>query len=253
MTLGPLLLGISLSLTSYAISVSKGLVGSMPGGLGFLLSLIEFTVLALALAALFHYVPNTRVRWRHALAGGVFATVGFELAKKGLSWYLASVPTYTNIYGAFATVPILLIWIYLAWVIVLMGAVVAAYGPSLQMKAIRKPTVPGHRFDLAVGVLRELMSARAQGVHGLGSAQISQNLRTDPLQIEPSLEILIGLDWVARLDEEPVARYVLLCDPATTPAAALLHKTLIDPSLELGGFWRQAHLDQLVLQDLTAY
>jgi membrane protein len=253
MTLGPLLLGISLSLTSYAISVSKGLVGSMPGGLGFLLSLIEFTVLALALAALFHYVPNTRVRWRHALAGGVFATVGFELAKKGLSWYLASVPTYTNIYGAFATVPILLIWIYLAWVIVLMGAVVAAYGPSLQMKAIRKPTVPGHRFDLAVGVLRELMSARAQGMHGLGSAQISQNLRTDPLQIEPSLEILIGLDWVARLDEEPVARYVLLCDPATTPAAALLHKTLIDPSLELGGFWRQAHLDQLVLQDLTAY
>jgi membrane protein len=251
MTLGPLLLGISLSLTSYAISASKGLVSSLPGGLGFFLGVVEFAVLATALAALFHYVPNTHVRWRHALAGGVFATVGFELAKKGLGWYLASMPTYANIYGAFATVPILLIWIDLAWIIVLMGAVVAAYGPSLQMKAVRRPTVPGHRLHLAVGVLRELMAAHTGGVRGLGSAQISQNLRTDPLQIEPTLDILVSLDWVARLDEVPIPRYVLLCDPATTPAASLLQKTLIDPSLELSGFWRQAHLDVLVLQDLT--
>jgi membrane protein len=249
-TLGPLLLGISLSLTSYAMSASKGVVQAMPGGLSFLLGVIEFGVLSTAMAALFHYVPNTHVRWRHALAGGLFTAVAFELAKKGLGWYLASVPTYTNIYGAFATVPILLIWIYLGWVIVLMGAVVAAYGPSLQMKAVRRPTVPGHRFHLAVSVLRELMGARMLAIHGLSAAKISESLRTDPLQIEPTLDILVELDWAARLDEPFGARYVLLCDPAITHAAPLLRKTLIDPSLELTAFWHCASLDGVMLREV---
>ncbi len=249
MTLGPLLLGISLSLTAYVMS-SKGVAQAMPGGLGFLLGVLEFGVLCAAMAALFHYVPNTHVRWRHALAGALFSAVAFELAKKGLGWYLANVPTYTNIYGAFATVPILLIWIYLAWGIVLMGAVVAAYGPSLQMKAARLPTVPGHRFDLGVSVLRELLAARSLTMHGLSAAKISENLRIDPLQIEPTLDILVELDWAARLDEPKGARYVLLCDPANTPVAPLLRKTLIDASLALTGFWRCARLDELMLRDV---
>src|SRR5439155_23944710 len=70
-TLGPLLLGLSLSITSYAISASQGLVGSMPGGVSFLLDTLEFALLATGMAGLFHYVPNTHVRWRPALAGGL--------------------------------------------------------------------------------------------------------------------------------------------------------------------------------------
>ena len=59
-----------------------------------------------------------------------------------LAWYVSSVPTYSMVYGAFATVPILLLWIYLGWVIVLLGAVIAAYAPSLQMRVARiAPTV----------------------------------------------------------------------------------------------------------------
>ena len=77
-------------------------------------------LLAAAMPALFRFVPNTHVRWRHALAGGLFVAIGFELAKRGLAWYLVQVPTYSLVYGAFATVPILLIWIYLGWVIVLL-------------------------------------------------------------------------------------------------------------------------------------
>ena len=158
-TLGPLLLGVSLSFTSYAVSVSQGFVRSLPGGVSVLFAGIEFVLLGTGAAALFHYVPNTHVQWRHAITGGVFVAVGIDLAKRGLTWYLAQVPSYALIYGAFATVPFFLIWIYLVWVIVLLGAVTAAYAPSLQMRVTRWPEGPGSRFHLGLAVLRELHRA----------------------------------------------------------------------------------------------
>jgi membrane protein len=249
-TLGPLLLGVSLTFTSYAISASKGFVADLPGGVSFLLNTLEFLLLSAAMAGLFHYVPNTHVQWRHAMAGGVFVAAGFELAKRGLGWYLSSVPTYANVYGAFATVPILLIWIYLGWVIVLLGAVIAAYAPSLQMRVVRRPSTPGYRFQLVVSMLRELAQARAQSVHGMSAAQLSESMRTDPLQIEPLLDTLVAIDWVGRLDEEGAARYVLLCDPVTTPAQPLLAQVLLDPSPTLRGFWQQAGFGQMTLQQV---
>jgi len=251
-TLGPLLLGVSLTFTSYAISASKGLVADIPGGVSIILNALQFLLLSGAIAGLFHYVPNTHVRWRHALAGGVFVAAGFELAKRGLGWYLSSVPTYATVYGAFATVPILLIWMYLGWVIVLLGAVVAAYAPSLQMRVVRRPAVPGYRFELAVGMLRELSNARTGTRHGLSAAKLSENLRTDPLQIEPLLDILVAIDWVGRLEEAGSARYVLLCDPATTPAEPMLAKVLLDPSPNVRGFWDRAGFANTTLQDLIS-
>lgn len=130
-TLGPVVLGASLALTSYVMSASGGLVRAVPDGLRLLFDSIEFLVLALGMAALYHYVPNTPVKWRHAWAGGLFVALCIELAKKVLAIYLGKVPTYSVVYGTFATLPILLVWIYVAWVIVLLGAVVAAYLPSL--------------------------------------------------------------------------------------------------------------------------
>lgn len=249
-TLGPLLLGVSLSLTSYAVSASRGFVGALPGGVSLLLNTIEFVLLAGGMAGLFHYVPNTHVRWRHAIAGGLFVSVGFEVAKKALGWYLAQVPTYAVVYGAFATVPIFLVWIYLGWVIVLLGAVIAAYAPSLQMRVVRWPDTPGARLRLAVVVLRELAKVRSTEARGLGLGELAQSLRTDPLQIEPILDMLVALDWAGRLDEAGSARHVLLADPAATPASPLLAQLLLDPSPALASFWRRAGFDTLTLQEL---
>ena len=229
LTLGPLALGVSLSLTSYAVSSSRGLVSVLPGGISLVLNVLEFLLLAWATAALFHYVPNTPVRWRHAWAGGLFVAVGIELAKKGLAWYLDSVPSYATLYGAFATVPILLLWIYLVWVIVLLGAVVAAYAPALQMRVVRRAATPGHRFELALAVLQQLAAVRGQLPRGLSLAHLSGQLQTDALQLEPLVEQLAELDWVQRLDEGDPARWVLLCDPATTPCAPLVDKLLLAP------------------------
>lgn len=251
-TLGPVLLGVSLTITSYAISASRGFVGGLPGGVSAMLQVAEFCLQALGMTALFYYIPNTHVHWRHALAGGVFVAVGFELAKRALGWYLLLTPAYSTIYGAFATVPIFLIWIYLGWVIVLLGAVIAAYAPTLQHRVVQRSHLPGYRFELAVSVLRSLARARHSESHGLTVRQIASSLNTDVLQVEPILDALVAIDWVGRLDEAGGARHVLLCDPAETAAQPLLASTLLDPSAPLAAFWRRARFNQMTVRDLIA-
>ncbi|NHK97665.1 YihY family inner membrane protein [Rubrivivax benzoatilyticus] len=250
LTLGPLVVGVSLSMTSYALSASRGLVGVLPGGVSAALNVAEFALLAAALAGLFRYVPNTTVRWQHAWAGALFVAVAFEFAKEGLAWYVDKVPMYSSVYGAFASLPILLLWIYLSWVIVLLGAVIAAYAPSLQMRVVRRPPTAGHRFELALVVLGELAAARRGAGHGLSLPALSERLRADPLELEPVLELLAGLDWVARLDEGGTARHVLLCDPDTTAALPLLDALLVAPAAATAPFRRRARLEALTLAEL---
>ncbi|APW37394.1 hypothetical protein RD110_09505 [Rhodoferax koreense] len=259
-TLGPLILGASLALTSYAISSSQGVVDNLPGGVRVLLDTIEFALLAGGMAALYHYVPNTRVRWGHAWAGGIFVSAGIEVAKRLLSFYLASVPTYSMVYGAFATLPILLVWLYLAWVIVLLGAVIAAYLPSLMTGVARRASEHGWQFQLAVEVLQQLDRSRlnlARGGHGLSATQLAQALGVDVLQLEPVLDTLGALDWTGKLDEmemagtpRPEARYVLLADPDATPAAPLFEQLLLAPSPGLENLWKNSRLRSLHLCDL---
>lgn len=252
LTLGPLLLGISLSLTSYAVSASRGFVSAMPGGVAFLLNTLEFALFTFAMAGLFHYVPNTHVRWRHALAGGIFVSVGFEAAKRALGWYVAQVPTYSMVYGAFAAVPIFLIWIYCGWVVVLLGAVVAAYTPSLSMRVMRQPNAPGQGFALALAVLRALLASRTGGAGGVSLGSLAETMRVDPLQIQPVLEVLASIGWVGRLEEEGDQRHVLLCDPALVAAAPLVERLLLSPGTEVQGFWRHAAVARMSLADLLA-
>lgn len=253
LTLGPLALGLSLSVTSYALSASRGLVAALPGGIGFALGIVQFALLAAAMAGLFRFVPNAPVRWSHAWAGGLFVAIGFEGAKEALGWYLQAVPTYSVIYGAFATLPIFLLWLYLGWVIVLLGAVVAAYAPSLGMHVARQPATPGHLFELALALLGELHRARRAGEGGLTLTALAARLHTDPLQVDAALESLAAIDWVARLEEEGPdgePRHALLCDPDAVPAKALIDGLLLAPGAASKGFRRRTRLDEMTLSEL---
>ena len=248
LTLGPLALGVSLTLTSIAVTASRGWAGALPGGVGLLLEATQFLLFSAATAGLFHYVPNTSVRWRHAWAGALFVAVAFELAKKGLGWYVAAVPSFSVVYGAFATVPILLLWVYLGWVIVLLGAVIAAYAPSLGMRVSSAAQTPGHRFELALAVLQRLQAARLGTPHGLSLESLAADLRIDPLQIEPVVDLLAEIDWVARLDEGDDARHVLICEPGATALRALVDRTLLAPGQASAVFRLRLKLDSLTLE-----
>jgi membrane protein len=250
LTLGPLALGVSLSASSYALSVSKGLVGALPGGISLFLGVLEFGLTALAMSALLHYVPNTWVRWRHAVAGGLFVAAAFEVAKAALGWYVKAVPGISVIYGTFATLPILLLWIYLGWVIVLLGAVIAAYAPSLQSRALRRRPSAGDSFELALALLHELDGARQTPQRGLSTIELAQRLRVDHLQVDPALDGLMALDWVARLEEDGAGRHVLLCDPELTPAAPLIDSLLMRSHAATAAFRERAGFERMTLADL---
>lgn len=259
-TLGPLLLGLSLVLSSYVMSASKGLVNTLPGSLRFVFDSIEFMVLAAGMAGLYHYVPNTPVRWRHALAGGVFVAVFMEVAKKVLGMYLSSVPTYSVIYGAFATLPILLIWMYVAWSIVLMGALVTAYLPTVLAGVERMTGHRGWQFELAVEVLQCLAKERELPHKGLYVHQISRRLRVEAAQIQPVLQTLAQLDWVGAVQppdayaslESTEPRYVLLVDPQITLAKPLVESLLIQSCGAVQPLWQRAQLDTMNMAELIA-
>lgn len=232
-TLGPLLLGASLAATSYLLPFTRGAAGAPSELLKFAVDTLEFLALAGGMAALYHYMPNTYVKWAHAWTGGVFVAVGIAAAKKLLALYLGKVPTYSVVYGAFATLPILLVWIYVAWVIVLMGAVIAAYLPSLLAGVPRRAARHGWHFQLALEVLDVLDKRRHGAPHGAFASDLAASLRVDLLQLEPVLQALLSLNWIGQLadqegDTEP--RYVLLADPDRTVLQPLVSKLLLEPS-----------------------
>ena len=252
-TLGPLLLGISLSMTSYALTVSKGLVGDMGGGVTLLLDTLQFLLVAAGMATMFRYVPNTDVRWGHAWVGGLFVSTGIELAKKLLALYVAKVPTYSVVYGAFATVPILLVWIYVAWVIVLLGAALTAYLPSLIAGGTRRRLVHGWQFQLALEVVHQLEVASQCEDKGLPLATLCDGLQVDPLRLEPVLEVLVALDWIGHLNEAPTqgssARFVLLIDPEKTQLEPLMQRLLLNRNAVTENLWQIGRWPDMTLRD----
>ena len=253
-TLGPVLLALSLSMTSYAISFSKGLVGAMPGGVSLLLELLQFALMGAGMAALFRYVPNTHVRWGHAWIGGLFVSGGIELAKKGLALYVSSVPTYSVVYGAFATLPILLVWIYVAWVIVLLGAALTAYLPSLLAGGTLRRLPHGWRFQISLEAVQQLELARTGDAKGLTLDQLCRVLHVDPLRLEPLLQTLTSFDWIGQLDEvlQPgsEARYVMLVDPDVTPLEPLLSAWLVERTEQTEKIWQIGCWPSITLREV---
>jgi membrane protein len=242
-TLGPAFLGASLAATSYLLPFARnGMVGPSEL-LQLLLDSLEFVALAGGMAALYHYMPNTYVKWAHAWTGGVFVAVGIAMAKKILAVYLSMVPSYSVVYGAFATLPILLVWIYVAWIIVLMGAVIAAYLPSLLAGVARRASAHGWRFQLALELLQLLDKSRSSMPRGQLATNMAQSLRVDLLELEQSLEALCRLHWIGQLADaegDNEARYVLLVDPDRTPIEPLVDELLLDKTDATRKLWSRA-------------
>lgn len=233
-TLGPLIVGASLSATYMAvrhsvIALQLDLIADL------LLDLVPFVLTALGLVFLYWLVPARRVEWSHAFVGGALAAIAFELAKRGFAIYLSRVPTYTLIYGAFATIPIFLVWLYLSWLVVLTGAILTAMLPAFRSKPERH-RVPGEALADAVGVLSHLARAHQQGrrvpLNGL-----ARELRILPDRVEEILERAKALGWAARTEKD---RWVLARDPSSITLADVYRTFVFDadavgvPETDLG-------------------
>ena len=252
--LGPLLLGGSLAISSYLFTgYLSGLGDWLPVSVRTLLDLVEFCLLVGCVTGLYYYLPNTRVDWRHALIGGVAVALGLELAKRVLALYLAQMPTYSAIYGAFSAVPILLVWIYVAWVVVLLGAVVTASLPEIGRQAKRHADGPGWSFRLALEVLQRLSVARMASPQGLRLSQLADELHIEQRHAQLVLDALQELNWVGRLEQSDTqieSTWVLLVEISVTQLEPLVKKLCLHPSEATDLLWQKTQLTRLMLADV---
>jgi len=254
LTLGPLLLGGSLAISSYLFTgYLSDYADWLPVTVRSLLDLVEFGLLAATVTGLYYYLPNTRVDWRHALTGGVAVALGLELAKNLLAIYLAQMPTYSAIYGAFSAVPILLVWIYVAWVVVLLGAVLTASLPEIGRQAKRPVDGPGWSFRLALETLDLLRNARVNSPQGLRLNEMASQLRIEHRHAIRVMDALRELGWAGRIEQADAktdSAWVLLIDLSTTPLAPLAEKLWLAHSGEADLIWQKTQLDQLTVADV---
>lgn len=172
LTVGPLLLGASVAISSYLASLPfVERATKLLGIRGVALGLAPFAASALAFTLIFIVVPNASVLWRYAAAGGLLAAILFEGAKKGFTLYVTNFPAYETIYGAFAAVPIFLVWVYLSWTITLIGASFGAALESYQPPGARTPASSRGEFIVLYRLLRRLWEAQKKG-RGLTTAEL---------------------------------------------------------------------------------
>jgi len=198
LTLGPLFIGASLSLTSYLLSFSLGLVKGVPLIGMVTLKLVPVVLTVIALSALYLFVPNRYVPARHALVGGIVAGLAFELMKRVFAFYITHVPTYTLVYGAFASFPIFLLWIYFSWLVVLLGAEIAATLSYLRGGVWRVEVTAERRFLGAVQILQALYRAQRTGL-GVDLLHLRQAVNLGLDDIEEILEALSAANWAGKV------------------------------------------------------
>ena len=156
LVLGPLLIAVSLSLSLSIVKLSRGLESSLPWLDDSLLRAIPWLTTTMLMYMAYRWVPNRFVPARHAIVGAVIAALLFELMKIAFVLYVSKVPTYNVVYGAFASVPVFLIWIFLCWLVVLVGAEVAA-----TLSYVRHTDAQGFHQDQDAYIERLLSAAVA--------------------------------------------------------------------------------------------
>lgn len=122
LTLGPLMVGASIAISSYLLSLHWATVSGVSWLLDVLLRVFPILLSCLSFWLLYSVVPTSQVAWKDSIVGAVVAGLLFELGKKGFALYVTMFPSYQLIYGVLAVIPILFLWVYWTWCIVLLGA-----------------------------------------------------------------------------------------------------------------------------------
>lgn len=206
-TMGPLLIGFSLTVTSKLYVVTAGVLGKtsilasiLYTGISVLLSSIAFTLLYMV-------VPNRPVDWADAAWGGILVGLTFELSKRLFAGFIVSVPSYAVIYGALAAIPLFLVWLYLFWFITLIGAILVASLPVIRFERWRHIPAPGEAFVDAIALLKVLYEAREHsGIATVSTSIMRAQTGLGYDEMECLLERMQQQAWVGRVKLETAQR-----------------------------------------------
>jgi membrane protein len=236
-TLGPLLIGVSLSLSTYFELAARQVGLDQEAAAWFASSwlhsiaravpaLLEF----IALTLLYCLIPNCAVRWRDAVLGALIATIAIEVLKVGFSIYIGISSFYQTVYGALAIIPIFLLWMYISWMAVLLGAVVAAALPNWRIDE-RVGPIPsgGVRLGFSLSLIASLARAQRRG-RSRSTPDLAAELGVATTVVDEHLRPLAEAGLVAHTQE---GCWVLSWAPET----ATLHDLYEALHLPLAGRW----------------
>jgi len=218
LTLGPLLIVASLALSSWVLSLPWATESGMSAVAERTLRALPLFVELVGFTLAYTLIPNRPVAWRHAFIGGVLATLMFELAKAAMGWYLGQVRSYEQIYGAIALLPIFLIWIYVSWAVVLLGASIVASLSAFRFQPRARRLPPQAEWLAALRLVGRLLEAQREG-----RGRALQPLR----ELEPAIEddtLMRLLDTLTRgglLQRNEEGEWLLARDPQQTTLADL--------------------------------
>ena len=248
-TLGPILFGLSISLSGHLFRAAEG--GAAAFGVDELvrvaISILPFLLQAAGFALVYWLLPTRPVRLRDAVVGGIVAAILFEVLKQGFGIYLRLVPSYEVIYGALASVPVFLFWMYLLWSIALVGAEVAAALPEWRAgrRAVGAGMAREDALKLALSVLILMGREQARG-KGLRLHKFVDKLPVDAVRSEELLETLSRAHYRARTE---AGRWIISRDLRQTTVrdlAATLNLALEAKPMSGQGQSRFPLVDQVV-------
>ncbi len=201
LTLGPLLMGTGTALTSQLIAMAR--ISSDGGGMEWkLLSWLPWLLESAAFTMLYLVVPNARVQVKMAIWGGLLSAGLFEAAKMGFAYYITRFPTYEAIYGALAAMPIFLVWLYLSWLVTLVGALFTYCLAVFHYDVGDECTVtPDHDLLVVYRVLLELWQGQRQ-LKFLNESEMRARMPwLSPVHLDRVLAALRRNGWVVHDDE----------------------------------------------------
>ncbi len=221
-TLGPLLFGVAFSVSGWAFAMAQSTNFTGVSGLVRVFSAITpFLFETMGFALFYRLIPTKPVRLSDAVMGALVAALMFEILKRGFGIYLSFLGSYQTLYGALATLPIFLIWMYLAWLTVLFGAEVTASLPEWR-SGRRDPDDRPRRGDvlgLALGILAVLRKVQAAPVGGEKFERIAAELGAEAGKLTQVVEALRGARFIVRTDSN---RWVLARDLGVVTLADLV-------------------------------
>ncbi|MBK6848392.1 MAG: YihY family inner membrane protein [Proteobacteria bacterium] len=224
-TVGPILVGVSLSISAQLqrSAFTAAALGWLPWGLGrWLLSLSSTLAVCALFVAAYALVPNTKVRLRSALAGGLVAGLLWTAVKALFVWLSASVLSQSAVYGALGALPLLMLWLYYSWVIVLFGVSYTYASQSVatdQLRAAPRLLNQAVREALALRLLADTASAFQRGAPAPTAAELAARAGAPPTLAQPALDLLLKAGLLAASAEGDEPRYLPARAPDTTTVA----------------------------------
>ncbi|KAB2900901.1 MAG: virulence factor BrkB family protein [Dokdonella sp.] len=219
LTAGPLLMVAALAVSSYLFALPFIDAAQAQYSIkAHVLSALPWLIVFTALIAAYVVIPNRSVRLRYALVGALIAALLFEGAKRGFALYATQYASYQQIYGALAIVPIFILWIYLSWLIVLLGASITASLGAFEYRPRAQRLPPGQEFAGLLRVLAHLAQAQRAG-RGLHRDAL---LRSEPFLTDDLLQRYLGdLQRCGVIRRSEVGEWVVARDLGTVSLAEL--------------------------------